>query len=149
MWEMISGVPAFNDVPHDFNLSLAICKGLRPRVIDDTEPEYVELMKRCWDSDPSKRPTAKELFEYFRNWRKTVPVPENKLSVINYSRTLYTSRKINYSAKLNEILSQELSSRIIMYSYNDDYSDENNSDNYEDLDSCLIDPIYEFRGFII
>lgn len=62
---------------------------------------------------------------------------ENKLSVINYSRTLYTSRKINYSAKLNEILSQELSSRIIMYSYNDDYSDENNSDNYEDLGKFL------------
>ncbi|RGB41588.1 hypothetical protein C1646_752018 [Rhizophagus diaphanus] len=59
MWEMISDVPAFNDVPHDFNLSLAIYKGLRSRVIDDTEPEFVKLMKRCWDSDPSK--TAKEL----------------------------------------------------------------------------------------
>jgi serine/threonine protein kinase len=81
MWEMISGVPAFYNVPHDFNLSLGICKGLRPKIVYDTEPEYVELMKRCWDSDPSKRPTAKELFEYFKNWRKTYKFKSNRVPV--------------------------------------------------------------------
>jgi len=27
MWELTSGVSAFNDRPHDFELSLDICKG--------------------------------------------------------------------------------------------------------------------------
>ncbi|RIA81189.1 kinase-like domain-containing protein, partial [Glomus cerebriforme] len=64
MWEMTSGIPAFNDVSHDFHLSLNICKGMRPCIIKDTEVEYVELMKRCWDPDPDKRPTAEELIEH-------------------------------------------------------------------------------------
>ncbi|POG77065.1 kinase-like domain-containing protein, partial [Rhizophagus irregularis DAOM 181602=DAOM 197198] len=61
MWEMMYSIPAFNNVPHDFRLSLDICQGLRPKIIDCTEVEYMELMKRCWDSDPNKRPIAKEL----------------------------------------------------------------------------------------
>ena len=27
MWEMTSGIPAFNNISHDFNLSLNICQG--------------------------------------------------------------------------------------------------------------------------
>lgn len=70
MWEMMHGVTAFNDVPHDFNLSLNICKGLRPKVeYSDEHPEYVMLMMRCWNSDPAIRPTAEELTEYFRKLR--------------------------------------------------------------------------------
>ena len=51
MWEMTSGIPAFNNIPHDFDLSLRICEGLRPEIIEGTEVEYAELMKRCWDCD--------------------------------------------------------------------------------------------------
>jgi len=29
MWEMTSGIPAFNNIPHDFELSLNICQGLQ------------------------------------------------------------------------------------------------------------------------
>ncbi|EXX57518.1 Kic1p [Rhizophagus irregularis DAOM 197198w] len=65
MWEFTSGVPAFNNRPHDFNLSLDICRGLRPEIIEGTEPDYEELMKRCWNTDPKKRPTADELAEIF------------------------------------------------------------------------------------
>ncbi|RIA95697.1 kinase-like domain-containing protein [Glomus cerebriforme] len=65
MWEMISGVPAFNNVSRDFNLSLNICRGLRPKDIKGTEVEYVRLIEKCWNSDPKKRPTAKYLLKIF------------------------------------------------------------------------------------
>src|SRR5213078_1001116 len=63
MWEMTSCVPALSHLPHDFYLSLDICQGKRPKIIKDTEVEYAELMKRCWDPDPNKRPTAEDLIE--------------------------------------------------------------------------------------
>jgi len=83
MWEMTSGVPAFNKRSHDFNLALEVCQGLRPDIVEETMPEYVELMKRCCDFDPNKRPTAEELAKYFREWQvkyeysysDRVPVP--------------------------------------------------------------------------
>ena len=47
MWEFTSGIPAFNNRSHDFNLSLDICKGLRPKIVESTLPVYARLMKRC------------------------------------------------------------------------------------------------------
>jgi serine/threonine protein kinase len=78
MWEMTSGVPAFYNIPHDLNLSLNICRGIRPEIIKGTMPEYVELMKRCWDNDPEKRPTANELVNIFNEWDKKYPMEEDK-----------------------------------------------------------------------
>jgi serine/threonine protein kinase len=89
MWEMTSGIPAFNNMPHDFNLSLNICQGLRPKIIKDKIPitindtekqklfeemeiKYTELMKRCWDPNPDKRPTAEELYKNFNRWYKEI-----------------------------------------------------------------------------
>jgi len=68
MWEMTSGTPAFNNIPHDFNLSLNICQGLRPEIIECTMSEYAELMEKCWDSDSDKRPIADELEKFFKTW---------------------------------------------------------------------------------
>ena len=78
MWEMTSGVPAFHNIPHDFQLSLDICKGIRPEIVEGTMPEYVELMKRCWDNDPEKRPTAKELEIILKEWAVKYPIEEDK-----------------------------------------------------------------------
>ena len=41
-------------------------------------PEYVELMKRCWDNDPEKRPTVKELRINFDEWNEKYPIEEDK-----------------------------------------------------------------------
>lgn len=87
MWEMTSGVPAFSNVPPDFDLILNICcHELRPRIVGGTEVEYIELMRKCWDQDPEKRPSSLELIDYFRtwkneyrfNWHERVPIPGNK-----------------------------------------------------------------------
>lgn len=62
---MTSGVPAFHNISHGFLFSLDICKGKRPEIVEGTIPEYAELMKRCWDNNPERRPTAKELKPFF------------------------------------------------------------------------------------
>ncbi|CAB4391066.1 unnamed protein product [Rhizophagus irregularis] len=148
MWEFTSGVPAFNNRPHDFNLSLDICRGLRPEIIEGTEPDYEELMKRCWNTDPKKRPTADELAEIFDvlstkfiipmkdEERKSVPavpaIPENKSY---HPLTCYTSRKFDYSVKLNEILNQEELSFKFTINEKDDYKETILS---ESLENCKV-----------
>ncbi|RIA95400.1 kinase-like domain-containing protein, partial [Glomus cerebriforme] len=57
MWEFTSGIPPYKNRAHDHLLVLDICKGGRPEIIKNTPKCYVDLMKKCWDSDPSKRPT--------------------------------------------------------------------------------------------
>ncbi|GBC02605.1 hypothetical protein RclHR1_04700007 [Rhizophagus clarus] len=61
MWEFTSGIPPFNDKAHDHQLIYDICKGKRPEIIRNTPKCYVDLMEKCWDSDPSNRPTITEL----------------------------------------------------------------------------------------
>ncbi|GES99048.1 kinase-like domain-containing protein [Rhizophagus clarus] len=124
MWEFTSGVPAFHDKPHDLDLSLDICKGLRPEIVESTLPVYARLMKRCWNSDPNKRPTADELFEILSCWfaycPKTmffdrIPVPSDEKIIENHLLSCYMNRKIDYSAKINETLTQEeLSSKFMI-----------------------------------
>ncbi|EXX66635.1 kinase-like domain-containing protein [Rhizophagus irregularis DAOM 181602=DAOM 197198] len=124
MWEFTSGIPAFNNRPHDFNLSLDICKGLRPEIVKGTLPVYARLMKRCWDSDPNKRLTTEELHQIVLFWydyypkdygNKSIDIPSNEQITKNHPLSCYTSRKIEYSAKINEILSQEeLSTKFII-----------------------------------
>src|ERR1043165_8652188 len=68
MWEFISGIPPFNDKAHDFQLTLSICKGERPKIIKNTPQCYVDLMEKCWNEDPLKRPTASEIKDLIKIW---------------------------------------------------------------------------------
>ncbi|GBB98789.1 hypothetical protein RclHR1_03320015 [Rhizophagus clarus] len=55
MWEFTSGVPPFNNRAHDLQLSLSICKGERPKIIENTPQCYADLMKKCWNENPLKK----------------------------------------------------------------------------------------------
>ena len=68
MWEFTSGVPPFNNRAHDIQLSLSICKGERPEIIENTPQCYVDLMKKCWNEDPLKRPSSQEVLEIIIKW---------------------------------------------------------------------------------
>ncbi|RGB22852.1 kinase-like domain-containing protein [Rhizophagus diaphanus] len=63
MWEISSGQPPFSYYENDYNLALNIINGMRPKVISGTPLKYENLMKQCWDADPSNRPDIDTLFD--------------------------------------------------------------------------------------
>ncbi|CAG8784274.1 3694_t:CDS:2, partial [Racocetra fulgida] len=88
--------------------------GLRPPIVSGTPKGYVAAMLRCWDCDPSKRPTIDELLNMSYKWRylsdgkapfqgpKTKKVKSGHVkSVLTNSNTVhpqafYTSRLLHY-----------------------------------------------------
>ncbi|GBC39036.2 kinase-like domain-containing protein [Rhizophagus irregularis DAOM 181602=DAOM 197198] len=124
MWEFTSGVPPFNDRAHDIQLSLSICKGERPEIIENTPQCYVDLMKKCWNEDPLKRPSTSEVEKVIKNWifrpynnevneelKSNImafinaPIGRNNLATKSHPKVCYTSRLFDFtSKKLNEIL---------------------------------------------
>jgi len=72
MWEFTSGIPPFDSREYDYNLSLSICKGERPEIIKNTPKCYIDLMKKCWDPEPFRRPTIKILENTISEWLRCI-----------------------------------------------------------------------------
>jgi len=129
MWEFISGIPPFNNEAYNFQLGLNICKGKRPKIIRNVPQCYINLMKKCWDIDPLKRSTTLEIKEIINNWISNIISKDfdielkddiidfyksdkvfkqnqnNDLSIIkDHSQVFHTSRLLDFTEKLNEIL---------------------------------------------
>ncbi|RGB22675.1 kinase-like domain-containing protein [Rhizophagus diaphanus] len=68
MWELTTGRKPFDNVEHDHNLIYKILDGERPEITEDTPECYANLMKSCWDPDPKKRPSIKEIRLAFGDW---------------------------------------------------------------------------------
>jgi len=65
MWEIFAGHPPFDDRAHNHHLIFDICEnGLRPPTLPNMPEDYAQMMQKCWDSDPSKRPTIEELWDF-------------------------------------------------------------------------------------
>ncbi|GBC08694.1 hypothetical protein RclHR1_08310002 [Rhizophagus clarus] len=130
MWEFTSGVPPFNDRAHDLQLSLSICKGERPEIIENTPQCYVDLMTKCWSEDPLKRPSALEVKSIIHKWIYlpyymlnakiseelksnimefiNAPIVHKNLATESHPQACYTSRILDFtSEKVNEILVSE------------------------------------------
>ncbi|EXX56547.1 hypothetical protein RirG_215260 [Rhizophagus irregularis DAOM 197198w] len=63
MWEISSEQPPFINFEHNYDLAMNIVNGIRPKIVSGTPLEYKNLMKQCWDADPSKRPYIGTLIE--------------------------------------------------------------------------------------
>ncbi|CAG8658327.1 9751_t:CDS:2, partial [Dentiscutata heterogama] len=68
MWELSSGKPPFLDRAHDEHLVFEVCEGLRPDIVEGTPKCYVELMRKCWNDEPSNRPRALEIYQIIQSW---------------------------------------------------------------------------------
>src|ERR1043166_6020167 len=106
MNEIITGIPPFNNRSHDLFLALDICQGLRPTIRAEIPKELKELIEKCWDANPEKRPTSEEIFYTLSshlNAFKNIPLKRlsyefNELGSTqsNTQATYYTSKLLNF-----------------------------------------------------
>jgi serine/threonine protein kinase len=73
MFEIVFEIPAFTDEElGDYEFKIRIIKGKRPNLEqfetlkDETLIKLVGLMKKCWETDKHKRPSAKEIIEFLK-----------------------------------------------------------------------------------
>ena len=83
IWEIFEGRPPFDDRAHGPGLILKVCEGLRPPLLPNMPADYVETIEECWDVDPSKRPTIRELLDFAND--KLKEIYENKDSETNFN----------------------------------------------------------------
>ncbi|PKC73721.1 kinase-like protein [Rhizophagus irregularis] len=130
MWELTTGCKPFANVEHDISLIFKIIDGKRPEITNDTPECFANLMKRCWDPDPSKRPYISDISDTISKFKSSCreyePVEfseqfhqaeENRLKLIKskklgpkftekpHSKAIYISRplKISKSLSINKL----------------------------------------------
>ena len=81
MWEIFVGYPPFDDRAHGPGLILKICEGLRPQILPNIPDDYAQMMQKCWNMNPSKRPTIEELWRFADN--KLDEIYESKIGSYN------------------------------------------------------------------
>ncbi|RIB02035.1 hypothetical protein C2G38_2126225, partial [Gigaspora rosea] len=86
MWEILYGKTiSYNQKLDMSKLGFLICyRDLRPAVNKEAPQCYVNLMRKCWDKNPEKRSSAKDLCEIFEKWQND----ENVLLELNESKSL-------------------------------------------------------------
>ncbi|CAB5376688.1 unnamed protein product [Rhizophagus irregularis] len=114
MWELMTGRRPFWDKSHDTDLIIEICDGLRPPIVTNVPEGYIELMQKCWHSDPHKRPTANDIrgkvlnIKYNERYNQTKIINSPDIGPItNNPGAIYKSRPLSTmikSAKLTKSL---------------------------------------------
>src|SRR5438105_3020406 len=109
MVEVSTRKPPYGSVPHDEKLALAICNGLRPRVVKGTSQCYIDVVNQCLDANPEKRPSAEKLWNITKNWLSNVKVSKEFIDADKITsqepfseletnpEAIYTSRLISFT----------------------------------------------------
>ncbi|GES81057.1 kinase-like domain-containing protein [Rhizophagus clarus] len=59
--EVLKGKP-YTQAADIYSFALNICNGIRPEISENEIPKfYIDLMKKCWDSNPENRPITSEI----------------------------------------------------------------------------------------
>jgi hypothetical protein len=122
MWELTTGCKPFANVGHNTELIYKIIDGKRPEITNDTPECFANLMKKCWDPDPNKRPLISEIGRTFDDWNLGTQYVEQFKGAEEKRMELMKSKKLGpeFSKKPNPkaiFTSRPLSSLISKSSY--------------------------------
>lgn len=77
-----------------------VVQGERPIIPPSVDNSIRNLIKRCWDSNPEKRPTFSEILEFLQNSNKIQRKLENKQEFLNYIDYIDNKAKLEEPAKI-------------------------------------------------
>ncbi|RIB17378.1 hypothetical protein C2G38_2088330, partial [Gigaspora rosea] len=98
---------------------------LRPLIPPIPESCYISFMKRCWDNDPEKRPSALKICETFSEWQNDENVLFKLIEYDKKSRQISNAEWQNEQKILFELTEYNKKIKIIRnYKTNDNFSDE-------------------------
>ncbi|RIB11937.1 kinase-like domain-containing protein [Gigaspora rosea] len=93
MWEILYGRPVSYNRKFGQLLQIEICRNdLRPIIIGNMPIFYINLMKKCWERDLEKRPSATNICEILTEWINN----ENILLNLNESNELLKNIKSSH-----------------------------------------------------
>ncbi|WNE40852.1 MAG: Serine/threonine-protein kinase PknD [Mycoplasmataceae bacterium] len=83
MYEMIYGITPFSDFCHDHYLAKEIIEGLRPDLNIVKRPQTLkDLIFRCWEANPNKRPKVEELCDALKyDWEDGGEIAEQYIEL--------------------------------------------------------------------
>ena len=154
MWELTTGCKPFDNIEYDTDFIYDIIDGKRPEFTNDTPEDFANLMKKCWNSDPKKRPSAKKICEILNVWlnveddvKQFNQAEEIRLELIKskmlgpgfnekpHSKAIYTSRPLSsFISKCSSIDLSSKGKKILIKSKNFLWAD-----TYTGLTSFFID----------
>ncbi len=112
MWEFVSGISPFDNRAHNFQFGLSIYKGERPEIIENTPQCYIDLMKKCWDENPLKRPESLEIKNIINDWISSINGKIVNEESINIAIEFYKADKALKKEQTNISNTSDLKSHL-------------------------------------
>jgi hypothetical protein len=75
VWEVFCGKQAWHGLHYGVVVERVVIQGERPVVPEDMPEELVLLMRRCWDADPTKRPSFEQVGRVYVWGKSLLGVP--------------------------------------------------------------------------
>ncbi|CAB4378827.1 unnamed protein product [Rhizophagus irregularis] len=108
MNEFMSEEITYNDISHDNNLAVKICKGFRPKISEDTPKLIADLIIKCWDAKAENRPTAKELRQIIFKYDKEKEDENKPVNSTDYLSSFQETISPSSANPISECLDCEL-----------------------------------------
>ncbi|KZV29621.1 Kinase superfamily protein with octicosapeptide/Phox/Bem1p domain isoform 1 [Dorcoceras hygrometricum] len=82
MWELLTGEEPYADLHYGAIIGGIVSNTLRPPVPEPCDPDWRDLMERCWSSEPSERPNFTEIADELRAIAAKLP-PKGQQQVLS------------------------------------------------------------------
>ncbi|GBC06846.1 hypothetical protein RclHR1_07090005 [Rhizophagus clarus] len=133
MYFTATGNQPFTNRAHDRDLALDICNEIRPKINEPEAPKcYIDLMKRCWDSNPNNRPDATEIHDKiksFQDFYSSYKKNESEaIEIKNQFKEAENYRKLHHSLKKNKQHPQAIYTSRLLNPYTKDLMIYDNSE---------------------
>ena len=103
LWELITCKVPYNNMEPAQIIAQVIMKNARPTIPANTPPALVELISKCWETDPTNRPTFTEIVHTFRGGEIIIPGADQE-QVMEYINSIPLTPEEVHTYKLKDQL---------------------------------------------